>query len=175
MNVESVLDLYHHMEWADAEVWRAVLGCDEARQDEKLRDSLYHLHVAQRAFLRIWRAEPINAAYPRFERTSELCDWGRTYYDEARSYLEALPDEHAREPIPVAWAERMTQLLGRPPAKTTLADTLVQVPMHSMYHRGQVNSKLRALGGKPPLVDYIAWVWYGRPGPTWDADGDTSS
>ena len=50
---------------------------------------------------------------------------------------------------------------------TTVGETTLQVPMHTVYHRGQVNARVRALGGEPPLVDYIAWLWLGRPAPEW--------
>ena len=40
---------------------------------------------------------------------------------------------------------------------------MLQVALHSMYHRGQINARLRDFGGNPPLVDFIAWVWLGRP------------
>ena len=40
--------------------------------------------------------------------------------------------------------------------------------MHSTYHRGQVNVRLRELGGEPQLVDFIAWVWEGKPRAVWD-------
>jgi uncharacterized damage-inducible protein DinB len=51
----------------------------------------------------------------------------------------------------------------------TLAETMLQVASHSTYHRGQVNARLRELAGEPPLVDYIAWIWFGRPAPEWNA------
>ena len=57
--------------------------------------------------------------------------------------------------------------LGRVPETTTLGETALQVPLHTIYHRGQVNARIRALGGEPPLVDYIAWIWLGRPAPEW--------
>jgi uncharacterized damage-inducible protein DinB len=41
------------------------------------------------------------------------------------------------------------------------------VPMHSQYHRGQVNARLKEVGGVPPNVDYILWVWVGRPVGLW--------
>jgi len=41
------------------------------------------------------------------------------------------------------------------------------VALHSLYHRGQVNARLREVGGTPPLVDYIAWLWFGRPAAEW--------
>jgi hypothetical protein len=27
----------------------------------------------------------------------------------------------------------------------------------------QVNTRIRELGGTPPLVDFIAWIWAGKP------------
>ena len=27
--------------------------------------------------------------------------------------------------------------------------------------------RLREVGGTPPLVDYIAWVWFSRPDAPW--------
>ena len=65
------------------------------------------------------------------------------------------------------WAKQIEAQLGRPPAISTLADTCFQVASHSTYHRGQVNARLRELGAEPPLVDYIAWIWFGRPTPSW--------
>ena len=61
MNINTLTDLYRHMEWADAAVWVAVLASEGGRVDAKLRESLYHLHVVQRAFLRAWRGEPRGA------------------------------------------------------------------------------------------------------------------
>lgn len=48
-----------------------------------------------------------------------------------------------------------------------LGETMIQVAMHSQYHRGQINTRLRELGAEPPLVDYIAWIWFGRPDAAW--------
>ena len=58
MNINALIDLYRHMEWADAAVWTSVLASEGGRTDAKLRAYLYHPHVVQRAFLRAWRGEP---------------------------------------------------------------------------------------------------------------------
>ena len=65
------------------------------------------------------------------------------------------------------WAAGLTKRFGREPAPATLAETAFQVASHSTYHRGQVNTRLRELGAEPPLVDYIAWLWLGRPAAEW--------
>ena len=44
---------------------------------------------------------------------------------------------------------------------------MIQVTIHSTHHRGQFNARLRQVGGEPPLVDYIAWVCFGRPPAEW--------
>jgi uncharacterized damage-inducible protein DinB len=59
--------------------------------------------------------------------------------------------------------------LGREPVEPTMGESLFQLTSHGTYHRGQVNSRLRELGAEPPLVDYIAWIWLGRPAPAWPA------
>jgi hypothetical protein len=69
-----------------------------------------------------------------------------------------------------AFADSFTHFaeqLSRPLQAPTLTDTPVQLPSHSTYHCGQVNARLRELGGDPPLVNYIAWVWFGPPEPIW--------
>lgn len=35
--------------------------------------------------------------------------------------------------------------------------------MHTTYHRGQLNTKIRELGGEPPLTDFIYWVGLDKP------------
>ena len=93
--------------------------------------------------------------------------WGRSYYSEAVAYLATLNDDQLSRPMPVPWATMVEKRLGRAPETTTIGETALQVALHSTYHRGQVNARLREAGGEPPLVDYIAWVWLGRPAPVW--------
>lgn len=167
LNINALTDLYRHMEWADAAVWASVLASEGGRGDAKLREYLYHLHVVQRAFLRTWRGEPRETPYPTFSDAPSLMLWGRAYYGEAFAHLEALSDEKLSGPLPVAWASMVERALGRAPETTTAGETVLQVALHSLYHRGQINARLREVGGEPPLVDYIAWVWLGRPAPGW--------
>lgn len=169
MNKNTLIDLYRHMEWADAAVWTAVLASEAARADSKLRDYFYHLHMVQRAFLRAWRGEPREDPYPTLDDAESLMAWGRTYYGEAFFNLESLSDAKLVEPMPVPWAAMVEKRLGYPPHVTTIGETVLQVALHSQYHRGQINARLREVGGEPPLVDFIAWIWLGRPSAEWAA------
>lgn len=167
--VNGLTDLYRHREWADASVWAAVLASDEGKVDKKIRDYFYHLHMVQYAFLRVWRSELRETAFPNFDQTEPLRKWGQAYYGEGFTYLQSVSDAGLDEPMIVPWADMVEPRLGRKPDMTTLGDTLLQAAMHSQYHRGQVNARLKELGGGPPLVDFIVWVWLGRPTPVWPA------
>jgi len=60
--------------------------------------------------------------------------------------------------------EMTTQFI---PGRTfSVAQGLMQVCLHTQGHRAQCAVKLRALGGKPPSMDFIGWVKE-RPNPDW--------
>jgi len=167
MNLAELRDLYRHMEWADASVWRAVFAAESALDDQKLRDWFYHLHLVQRAFLQAWREEAANVAFPTFPDTKSIRDWGRSYYEQIFEHLEGLSDEEISQPMQLPWAELVEKQIGRAPASIAIGETMLQVPLHSLYHRGQINARLREVGGEPPTVDYIIWLWLEKPAANW--------
>jgi uncharacterized damage-inducible protein DinB len=168
MNLTDLQDLYRHMEWADALVWQAVLASPPARQDDPTRELFYHLHLVQRAWLRAWRGQP-HEPFPTFSDLPGLMDWGRGYYKDIFIHLENLTPAELSKTMDLPWAELVERELGRQPEATTIAETMLQIPLHSQYHRGQINRRLRQLGGEPPRVDYIVWVWLGRPEAAWES------
>jgi uncharacterized damage-inducible protein DinB len=168
MNLTDLRDLYRHMEWADALVWQAVFAREEARKDERLRELFYHLHLVQCAWLRAWRSEPYEP-FPTFSDLHALMDWGRSYYKEIFLHLENQTADGMSKTMKLPWAEIVEQELGRQPASISISETMLQIPLHSQYHRGQINARLRAVGGEPPRVDYIVWIWLGRPEAVWDS------
>jgi uncharacterized damage-inducible protein DinB len=167
MNLSELRDLYRHMEWADASVWQAVFRSENAVADQKLRDYFYHLHLVQRAFLNAWRNESA-APFPTFEDATSVREWGRSYYDEVFVHLERLSDQEIAKPMQLPWAEYVEKQIGRVPASITIGETMLQVPLHSLYHRGQINARLREVSGEPPTVDYIIWIWLEKPAASWE-------
>jgi uncharacterized damage-inducible protein DinB len=165
MDLDDCRALLGHAEWADALVWKSVVAC--GREDDELRAKLHHLHIVQWAYLHIWRGEQVR---PReastFPTLLAVRGWAREYYRELPSYLGSVSSTVITDPVRFPWADRLGQRFGKA-RSATWAESVVQVAMHSAHHRGQVARRLRELGPEPPLVDFIAWVWSGRPEADW--------
>ncbi len=161
------LELAAHMEWADALVWSTTLQSGPARADERIRGWLHHIHTVQRAFTAIWQGgTPDLVNVGSFADAPALASWGRGAHAGLRAYLTTADAAALGRTIELPWAARAIERHAAV-AHPTLAETVRQVSMHSMHHRGQVNARLRELEAEPPLVDYIAWIWRGRPEPMW--------
>lgn len=166
MPLDALKDLYRHMEWADTSVWHAALAHPPAARDTRLRDLLLHLHNVQRAFLHVWTQQPL--AWPKPEEYPDIASverWSRPVYAAATAFLDSLDAAALERPVVMPWASQLATRAGGTVHHPSLAETIFQVTSHSTYHRGQVNARLRELGGEPPLVDFIAWIWFGRPEP----------
>lgn len=167
-NLETLQELFRHMEWADALVWTAVLARPEAIADATLKERLYHIHMVQRAFLKVWQDEPLKLPDTAdFPDPKSLLGWARENYTEFNEYTGNLTGMDLERPIVMPWIRMFEARLGRKAEAPTFHETMLQVAMHSTYHRGQVNTRLRELGGEPPLTDFIAWVWSARPQALW--------
>ena len=160
-------ELLRHMEWADALTWRSVHALAAARSDAELHQRLHHIHLVQQAFLRIWRGQTVTPSdADDFADLDALRTWALPYYGELAEYLRTVDQASLDRPVVLPWSEELNQRFGEV-HPTTLRQTLLQVASHTTHHRGQVCARLRALGGEPPLVDYIAWLWQGQPRPDW--------
>jgi uncharacterized damage-inducible protein DinB len=101
-----------------------------------------------------------------FPTLAAIRGWARENHRELPACVAAVQPETVREvPSVTALVRRFGQ--AHP---ATWAESVVQVAMHSSYHRGQVVTRLRELDVESPLTDYIAWIWMGRPLADWGSD-----
>ena len=169
-DLRMLRELFRHMEWADALAWQAVLVDSKVATDSVVRERLFHIHLVQRGFLLVWRtSSPEFPEPPSFSDGVALASWGREYHREVASYLDAIEETALDDSVSIPWADQVAGRFGQPAASATLAQTMLQVASHSTHHRGQVNTRVRELGGEPPLTDFIVWVWLGNPTAKWPA------
>jgi uncharacterized damage-inducible protein DinB len=170
--IATARELLRFMEWADARTWAAVLGSAAASADGTVRSYLLHIHTVQQAFLAMWKSEPVEPLLENrpadFADAAALREWAKPYYEAAHGFMAAVDDAAFSRQIVMPWVSEYERQLGMSFAAPTLSETAFQVVNHTTHHRGQVLARLRALGAEPPLVDYIAWVWFGKPAAVWE-------
>ena len=167
-SLDLLKELIDHMNWADAKIWETVLSIPAAQNDEKLKKILHHYQITKYAFYHIWKDKaPEFPELSIFKTVKDLAEWSAKYPKLILTYLGGLKENDLGRMIQIPWADRLEKILGKKPVDASLAETIMQVAAHSSHHRGQVNSRIRELKGEPPLVDFIAWVWLGKPEDVW--------
>jgi uncharacterized damage-inducible protein DinB len=152
-------DLVDHQFWADTELWNAIGAHGPARDDKAIRDRLHHIHQVQRFFMRAVGDRAVQPALTRpddFPGFGELRDYAREAHDAVRRSLASLTDARLAQAVAIPW-------IKDPPLSITVAEAIMQMTLHSHYHRGQNATRLRELGGAPPVTDFIVWLWKGKP------------
>jgi uncharacterized damage-inducible protein DinB len=156
-------ELYSHQEWADAEHWRAFESHPAALADKAIRDRLHHIHLVQSAFLWIAgpRTTPFVITKPEdFSNPADLKTFAQKGHQDFAALLAGLDDDSANQTLEIPWIQ--------PPLKISRRHALMQAAMHSHYHRGQNATRLRELGGVPPITDFIMWLCDGQPKARWE-------
>ena len=152
-------DLVQHKAWASAALLSAIRQSDAASDDEALRTLLHHIILANRFWLFSCLSRPfvvegesqvpgsLAAVADLFQATHDLeADWiSRAGESDMAHRLEG----------PLI-----------PGGSCSIAHAYLQVCLHSQGHRSQCATRLRSLGGQPPVTDFIVWLT-NRPSPQW--------
>jgi uncharacterized damage-inducible protein DinB len=163
-SVSSYLDeLYAHQEWADAEHWRAFEAHPPALADKAIRERLYHIHLVQHGFLWITGLRTSEFEYKKSEDFASVADlkkYAQQGLAELNERLKTATPDRLEEVLDIPWF--------KPSLKISRRHALTQAAMHSHYHRGQNATRLRELGGAPPMTDFIVWLRDGQPKARWE-------
>jgi uncharacterized damage-inducible protein DinB len=162
--VRHVRELARHMAWADATVWSAVLTAPAAANDAKIADTLHHIHLVQHLFLQAWG----QATFAVRERTefptlNDIAAFGLEGRRGVLNFVEGVTAEELDRELRMPWAAFFEQQSQQAAGVHTLGESMLQVFLHTQHHRGQICMRLRELGVAPPTVDFILWLWSGRP------------
>jgi uncharacterized damage-inducible protein DinB len=158
--MKHIIELIAHQDWADAEHWKAIEQCDAALNDAQLKTRLHHLHFVQHAFLAILRSDPaFSMTKPEdFATMNDLKLYAIRFHEEMQTLQ--ISEALLAKPVTIPWFKN-------PPLTLSAEHAIMQQTMHSHYHRAQNATRLRELGGEPPLTDFIVWIWKGQPEAHW--------
>jgi uncharacterized damage-inducible protein DinB len=163
-NSENKSLLLQHMQWADVEVWKKILVFEAAQNDERIKKLLYHLHQVQYAFYFLWNELPLEIPKPeQFSDLNPIAKWGFDYQKKLDEFLSSTKSDDKDKVIQIPWSVFVERKTKQKVVPATLEETMMQVASHSTYHRGQINTRFRELDGDPASVDFIVWVWLGKP------------
>jgi uncharacterized damage-inducible protein DinB len=149
--IELIQSLFAHSAWADTAILKAVATHDGAFADGELRKWLHHILVVQRFFLSQFQQRPFDMERER-QVPGTMDEMERRFQEahaDGAAYAARLDGAELARPLEFPVMKEF-----HPPVR----DALMQVVMHSEHHRAQVAMRLRALGGAPPVTDYIIWV-----------------
>jgi uncharacterized damage-inducible protein DinB len=167
MQVSEYQSLIRQMEWADALIWRSVLNVPSLELDAPMRERLYHFHSTQWAYGQLMRGMPLDIpALSTFSTLRLIGLWARQFYREVSAHFDGLSEADLSLSVEFPWAAQLAKRFGSV-GPATVGDSILQLALHTSYHRGQVALRLREAGGEPPLTDFIAWIWMERPAPDW--------
>ena len=170
MRRSDMADLARHMQWADAAVWSAILRSPAATEDPKLAETLHHVHLVQHLFRQAWAGDPFQIRdRADFADPHEIARWGRQAHGDIAHFLSSADTEDFDCQIRLPWAGHFERQANRAAAVHTMGETILQVAMHTSHHRGQLCVRLRQLDVEPPAIDFIVWLWSGRPDADWSA------
>jgi uncharacterized damage-inducible protein DinB len=170
-DLDHVKDLLGHCAWADAMFFGAWAKADS--QDQELRERLRHSTATQAFFLGVFTGT-MDLPWARILKGEVKPPWADQPLAAFEDLRREVQDNHARlaafagdldetglqRPVTIPW-------FPDPPCTVELGEALVQVAMHTQHHRAQAMTRLKLVGGKPHNVDYLIWLWKGRPAARW--------
>jgi len=154
MDAELLRDLARHQAWADAEHWKALRTNPALLADDQIRKRLKHMTMVCEMLQTIARG-----SMPATVKDRESMDEIEMAMGKA--------NENLLEALSSLDLDRMCALPRGPkgPFEAPAGVLLLQVLMHGQHHRGQNAARMRELGARPPMTDFVLWYALGKPAP----------
>jgi len=158
MTLREIRGLFEYDAWATERTLEPVSTLPDRTYHEDLKSShggihgtLVHIYSADMIWLRRWSGSSPNPIAPGDVPDLEtLTTRWREYHGEMDRLLSGLGDAALVEPF--AYTDPRGNRQSDP-----LFHQMLQLLTHSSYHRGQVVTMLRQVGGKPVGTDLITF------------------
>ena len=144
-------DLVAHKGHANHTLLEAIRQHETARDDAGIVALLHHVLVANRFWHLTMVGEPFDAE--KELQPPESLDAVIAGFESLQAREEAWLSGLSEADV-----NRVLEMPHIPGGRCSVAEGLTQVCMHSQGHRSQIAKMYRALGGTPPMTDFILWV-----------------
>src|SRR5688500_3935160 len=160
MMLSDVRDLYQYNEWANDRMLAVIRTLTEAQYTQTLvssfptiRETWTHIVFAEWLWWQRWKGSSPSAG-PAWTSdpvsADRLASALRDVEDDRQQLLAALEEDAIGRPLSY-------RNMSGDPFATRLLDVLLHVVNHASYHRGQLTTMVRQVGGSPVTTDLIAY------------------
>ena len=145
---DHFIHLFKYNDWATRTTANSLSGLE--KKDERLGDLLSHIVSAQKLWLnRVLKREIVVSPWDRLT-VQECISQSTAVTAEWVNLLENYTDKDLDKRIDYTNTKGDKYI-------NTIRDIIMQVINHSTYHRAQIAQRVKALGGKPAVTDYIVY------------------
>jgi uncharacterized damage-inducible protein DinB len=142
--------MYEHLNWANQRIFETLQSIEDENQE------------VWRLFSHILNAEKVWITRLRGMDSSQLPIWSEVDIEICAELVKQNEESFTAFFTNLANTDldkiiSYTNSKGRE-FKYSLRDILTHVALHGQYHRGQINSRLRAVGIEPVNIDFITFV-----------------
>lgn len=157
---DTVQTLLNYSDWANGCLLKAASPLSDAQLDQpidmgmgSLRRTLLHILAGEAVWLQRWKEQtetkwpdetlktPVGKIAEQFESVSR----------ERDAFLRATPESNWNRDV--TYRDSKGSLFH-----AKLGDMMLQMCLHSHYHRAQAVNMLRRVAGHAPELDYMMWV-----------------
>ena len=159
MTIDDIRSLYAYNAWAHQRIFESIGQLTPSQLVQPLggsfssiRDTVAHIVFAEWLWLRRWKGE-MPTSQPDWVKgdIASLRDQLSAIDRERAQFIESLSDDQLSQ------TRNFTDMAGKAHVRR-LADMLIHVANHATYHRGQVASMTRQVGGTPVSTDFNRFV-----------------
>ncbi len=176
MNVADIQTLYAYNRWANQRLFSTLeklsgqqFAAEVSSSFPSIRETVFHLLFAEWLWLKRWQGTSPRATAPHpnvtsatwktlspqgiataqeFTMIAELKSFADSIERERQEFLSALSDATLHAPL------NFKDMAGNPYSEP-LVQLLQHVVNHGTYHRGQVTTLLRQVGGETVALDMV--------------------
>jgi uncharacterized damage-inducible protein DinB len=148
--LKTIQKMYEHLDWANQRIFKTLQSIEDENQE------------IWRLFSHILHAEKIWITRLRGMDSSQLPIWSEADLEICAELIKQNEESFTAFFTNLANTD-LDKIISYTNSKGreftySVRDILTHVALHGQYHRGQINSRLRAVGIEPVNVDFITFV-----------------
>ena len=145
---DHFIHLFKYNDWATRAAANSLKGLE--KKDETLADLLSHIVSTQKLWLnRVLEREILVSPWEKLS-APECISQSTSVTAEWVNLIESYTDKDLDKRIEYKNTKGEKHI-------NTVKDIIVHIISHSTYHRAQIAQRIKALGSKPAITDYIVY------------------